>query len=71
MATTSSARPNDLAALPATSNAHGSAPPLRPDCDSASNVIDAATIIPSSESGVSAATHLGCPCDATSLCTCR
>jgi hypothetical protein len=40
--------------LPATSNAHGNALPLLPDRDSASKVADAATIIPSTDNGVSA-----------------
>ncbi len=60
-----------LATLPATSSAHGSAPPLRLDHESASSVVDAATIIPSTDSGVSAATQPGCPCRATSTCMCR
>jgi hypothetical protein len=60
-----------LATLPATSSAHGSTPPFPPDLDSASNVVDAATIIPSTEKGVSAATQPGCPCRATSMCICR
>ena len=42
--------------------------PLRPDRESASNVVDAATIIPSTENGVSAATQPGCPYRATSMC---
>jgi hypothetical protein len=33
--------------------------------------VEAATIIPSTENGVSAATHPGCPCEATSICICR
>lgn len=57
-----------LATLPATSNAHGSIPPRRPDRESASNVVDAARIIPSTDKGVSAATQPGCPCSATSMC---
>jgi hypothetical protein len=61
----------NCAGVPATSSAHGSVPPLRPDRESASDVVDAATIIPSTESGVSAATQPGCPCRATSLCMCR
>ena len=60
-----------LATLPATSSAYGSAPPLRPDRESAGNVVDAATIIPSTDSGVSAATQPGCPCNATSICMCK
>jgi len=43
-------------------------PPLR---ESASSVVDAATIIPSTDSGVSAATQPGCPCSSTSRCMCR
>jgi hypothetical protein len=43
-----------LATLPATSSAHGSTPPLRPYRESASSVVDAATIMPSTDSGVSA-----------------
>ncbi len=57
-----------LATLPITSKTHGSTPPLRPDLESASNVVDAATIIPSTDNGVSAATHPGCPCRTTSMC---
>jgi hypothetical protein len=60
-----------LAALPATSNAHGSSPPRSPDRDSASSVVDAATIIPSTDSGVSAATQPGWPCSSTSRCMCK
>ena len=58
-----------LARLPATNSAHGSTPPFRPDRESASNVVDAATIIPSTGKGVSAATQPGCPCRATSMCS--
>ena len=57
-----------LAMLPATSSAHGSIPPRCPDRDSASSVVDAATIIPSTENGVRVATQPGCPCRATSAC---
>jgi hypothetical protein len=46
-----------LATLPTANSAHGSIPPRLADLDSASNVVDAATIIPSTDSGVSAATH--------------
>ena len=46
-----------LDALPATSSAHGSTPPLSPARKSASSVIDAATIIPSTDNDVSAATQ--------------
>jgi hypothetical protein len=60
-----------LATLPATSSAHGSTPPRPPDRESANSVVDAATIIPSTDNGVSAATHPGCPCSATSVCMCR
>ena len=42
-----------LATLPATSSAQGSRPPRPPDRDSASSVVDAATIIPSTDRGVS------------------
>lgn len=59
-----------LATLPNTSSAHGSTPPGRPDLDSAGNVVDAATIIPSTDSCVSAA-HPGYPCSATSMCMWR
>jgi hypothetical protein len=48
-----------LATLPMTSSAYGGVPPLPPDRDSASSVVDAATIIPSTERGVSAATQPG------------
>jgi hypothetical protein len=48
-----------LATLPITSNAQGSTPPRPPDRDSDSNEVDAATIIPSTASGVSAATQPG------------
>lgn len=57
-----------LAMLPITSNAHGNTPPRLPDLESASNVVDAATIIPSTDNGVSAATQPGWPCSATSKC---
>jgi hypothetical protein len=57
-----------LATLPATSSVHGSVAPRRPAIDSASSVADAATIISSTDSGVSDATHPGCPCDATNRC---
>jgi len=57
-----------LATLPATSSAHGNAPPRRPARDSASSVADAATIISSTDSGVSDATHRGYPFNATSRC---
>ena len=60
-----------LATLPMASNDHGSSPPRLLDRDSASNVVDAATIIPSTDSGVNAATHPGWPCIATSACMCR
>jgi hypothetical protein len=46
-----------LAALPTTRSAHGGTPPRSPARESASKVVDAATIIPSTESGVSAATR--------------
>jgi len=45
-----------LATLPATSRAHGTNPPRPPQRESASSVVDAATIMPSTDSGVSAAT---------------
>lgn len=60
-----------LAILPITSSAHGSGPPRPPDRDSASSVVDAATIMPSTDSGVSAATQPGWPCSSTSRCMCR
>jgi hypothetical protein len=60
-----------LPTLPAASSAHGSTPPRLPDRESASKVVDAATIIPSTDNGVSAATHPGWPCSATSVCICR
>jgi len=60
-----------LALLPTASSTHGSSPPRPPDRESASSVVDAATIIPSTDSGVSAATHLGWPCNATRACMCR
>jgi hypothetical protein len=60
-----------LATLPATSSAHGKTPPRPPQRESASSVVDAATIIPSTHSGVSAATQPGCPCTSTSKCMCR
>ena len=62
---TLAARP---AALPTTSSAQGSFPPHSPARESASSVVDAATIIPSTDSGVSAATQPGCPCNSTSAC---
>jgi hypothetical protein len=60
-----------LATLPATSSAHGSTPPRRPVRESASSVVNAATIMPSPENGVRTATQPGCPCRATSACICR
>jgi hypothetical protein len=57
-----------LAALPATRSVQGSNPPRSPARESASSVVDAATIIPSTDSGASAATHPGCPCSSTSVC---
>jgi len=54
-----------------TSGTDGKSPPRRPDRDSASKVVDAAMIIPSTGSGVSAATQPGCPCSSTSSCMCR
>ncbi len=45
-----------LAALPTTRSAHGRAPPRPSERESASSVIDAATTVPSTENGVSAAT---------------
>src|ERR1017187_10977101 len=60
-----------LATLPATSSTHGRTPLRPPERESASNVVDAATIIPSTENGVSAATHPGCPCSSTSMCICK
>src|SRR5215467_5112223 len=45
-----------LATLPVTSSAHGSGPYRPPDRESASKAVEAATIIPSTDSGVSAAT---------------
>ncbi len=60
-----------LATLPTNSNPHGSSPPRLPDRDSASSVVDAATIIPSTDNGVKAATHPGWPCSTTRVCMCR
>jgi hypothetical protein len=57
-----------LATLSAASSVHGDNPPRRPVRESASSVVDAATIIPSTENGVSAATQPGCPRDSTSRC---
>jgi hypothetical protein len=48
-----------LAALPTTSSTQGMNPPRPPERKSVSNVVDAATIIPSTENGVSAATQPG------------
>ena len=45
--------------------------PRLPDLESASSVVDAATIMPSTDNGVSAATQPGWPCRATSRCMCR
>src|SRR5262249_44695645 len=60
-----------LAALPATRSAQGSFPPRSPARESASRVVEAATIIPSTDSGVSAATQPGWPCSSTSVCMCK
>ena len=46
-----------LATLPAARSPHGRNPPRPPPRESASSVVDAATIIPSTDSGVSAATQ--------------
>lgn len=53
--------------LPTTSNARGRTPPRLPDRESESNVVEAATIMPSTDSGVSTATQPGWPCSATSM----
>jgi hypothetical protein len=55
----------------AASSAHGKIPPRPPERESASSVVEAATIIPSTDNGVSAATQPGCPCNSTSRCMCR
>lgn len=60
-----------LATLPINSSVHGRTPPRPPARESASSVVDAATIIPSTDSGVSAATHPGYPCLATNVFMCR
>ena len=60
-----------LATLPTTSHAHGRTPPRLPDRESESNVVEAATIMPSTDSGVSTATQPGWPCSATSMCIWR
>jgi hypothetical protein len=60
-----------LAALPATSSARGRIKPRPSDRDSASAVVGAASIIPSTDIGVSAATYPGWPCSSTSRCICR
>jgi hypothetical protein len=60
-----------LAPLPTDSNNHGSTPPRLPDRESANNVVDAATIIPSTDSGVRAATQPGYPFSATKACMCK
>ena len=39
--------------------------------DYVSSLVDAATLIPSTDSGVSAATQPACPCRSTSRCMCR
>jgi hypothetical protein len=49
----------ELATLPTTGNAHGRTPPPLPDRESESNVVEAATIMPSTDSGVSTATQPG------------
>jgi hypothetical protein len=48
-----------LATLPAASSAHGSTLSLFPARESASSVVEAATIIPSTDNGVSAANQPG------------
>jgi hypothetical protein len=60
-----------LAMLPTASNAQGRTPPRPPERDSASSVVDAATIMPSTDRGVSAATQPGWPCVATRACMWR
>ena len=57
-----------FAILPATSSAHGNSPPFPPDRESASNVVDAATIIPSTDKGVVTAEGTATAPD-PSLCT--
>jgi hypothetical protein len=57
-----------LATLPTTSSAHGRTLPRSPARESATSVVDAATIIPSTDKGVNAATQPGCPCNSTSRC---
>jgi len=56
-------------ALGMTAVLSGMAPPRRPARDSASSLADAATIISSTDSGVSDATHPGYPFNATSRCS--
>ena len=64
----SEAMATTLATLPATSSVRGNNPLRRPVRESASSVVDAVTIIPPTENGVSAATQPGCPCNSTSRC---
>lgn len=52
--------------LPAASSARDSDPPGRQARESASSVVDAATVIPSTDSGVSAAIQPGWPNSSTS-----
>jgi hypothetical protein len=57
-----------LATLPTASSAQGSTPPRFYASESARSVVDGATIMPSTDRGVSAATQSGCPCDSTVRC---
>ena len=57
-----------LATLPTASSAQGSTPPGFPASESVSSVIDAATIMPCTDRGISAVTQSGCPRDSTVRC---
>jgi hypothetical protein len=59
------------AALPVMSSAHGRMPPRFPQRESSSNVMDEATIIPSTDSGMSAAVHGDSPTARARACMCR
>ena len=57
--------------LPITRSVQGSTAQRSPAHESASYLVNAATIMPSTDSGVSAATQPGCPCTSTSVCMYR
>jgi hypothetical protein len=57
-----------LAPLPTANRHHGKTPPRQPDRESASNAIDDATSMPSTDIGTSAADHTASPRSRTTAC---